>query len=415
VATGSGPPDGIVALDEQSLLAAAAEAVGSGGADPARFSTAALGGDRWLEGFRLLLADLQDTARLNLMGRVLARVELLRSLVARARMCDAYRSHPEVADEKVEAPLFITGMGRSGTSITHELLGQDPNLRAPLTWELLFPGLPEGDPDTWRDGLIEAADAQHAFWETVTPEYATMHENRADAPNECAMGLLAEFRSTTWGGAHAVPNYDAWLALGDPKPMFEFHTRLLQLLQYATGGPGGGPGSGSPRWVLKDPMHLARLPALFDRYPDARVVITHRDPVKVLPSVHNLMATLRWQRSDHVDAESLARLLGAAYPAMWNQVTEWRRSGAVPGDRIVDLHYSDLIADPLGAVADLYDALGMELRSGAGSAMARHLEVRPKDRHGVHSYSFDSLGLDPGRVRKEFQPYMDAYGVAPEQ
>jgi LPS sulfotransferase NodH len=144
-------------------------------------------------------------------------------------------------------------------------------------------------------------------------------------------------------------------------------------------------------------------------------VITHRDPVKVLPSVHNLMATLRWQRSDHVDAESLARLLGAAYPAMWNQVTEWRRSGAVPGDRIVDLHYSDLMADPLGAVAGLYDALGMELGSGAESAMARYLEVRPKGRHGVHSYSFDSLGLDPGSVRKEFQPYMDAYGVAPEQ
>jgi hypothetical protein len=295
-------------------------------------------------------------------------------------------------------------MGRSGTTVLHELLALDPEFRAPLTWELLHPGLPTADGVMSVRSRETMTDAEHTFWNIITPEYQTMHENRADAPNECGEGLLHDFRSTTWSGKYNVPNYDLWLALSDQEPLFTFHRRLLKLFQFGAAG----------RWLLKDPMHLARLPSLFTAYPDARVVITHRDPMKVLPSVASLMSTLRWQRSDFVNDQRIIRLLLRSYPILLNQLIENRESGAIPDDRVVDVRYADLMTDPLSTLAMVYEQLGMEVTSAHRSRASTYLAARPKDRHGSHNYAFDDLGLQRQQVEDSFRPYRDQYDVPRE-
>lgn len=394
LALGTGSPAALVPLDAPSLFGTATSVAGLDD----------FGGEQWKEGFDLLLADLDSTANLNLMGRVLVRLEIIRSLVARLRIANAYTTHPQLEQEVINRPVFITGMARSGTSVLHELLALDPTFRAPLTWELLHPDLPHAHGAMPANRRLAVTNAEHTFWNVITPEYQTMHENRADAPNECGEGLLHDFRSTTWGSKHSIPNYDMWLALSDQRLLFSFHSRLLKVLQYGH----------VSRWLLKDPMHLARLPALFAAYPDAHVVVTHRDPMKVLPSAASLMTTLRWQRSDIVDNRGIVALLFRSYPVLLNRLIEDRASGTVPDDRIVDVLYADLMRDPLATLASVYERLGLDFSLEHQNRASTYLAGRPKDRHGSHRYVFEDLGLRYQQVANSFESYRNEYNVPQE-
>jgi hypothetical protein len=392
--TNAGSPATVVPLDEESMLSAAIEATGLDD----------FGGDSWREGFRVLVQDLQDTADLTLVGRVLARAEIIRSLEARLRIAEEYKQHPEIADEQITQPIFITGMGRSGTSILHELFAEDDQFRVPLTWEWLYPAPPPVAATRATDPRIQQADIDHTFWFHITPEFQAMHDNRGDAPNECVLGTLHEFASQVWSAPHFVPNYDMWLALNDLGHVYRFHRHLLRLLQFRAPG----------RWMLKGPSHMGSLPALFKEYPDARVIVIHRDPLKVLPSIVSVFATLRWQRSDNVDYDAAVQLLAGAYPHILGSMMQQRASGAIPADQVIDVQYLDLMRNPVETMSGLYDRLALNLHEPAAHRIRDYLAARPKDRHGAHNYTFDSLGLDRAATREAYGPYQERFGIANE-
>jgi hypothetical protein len=392
--TNRNSPAALVSLDEASLLATATEV--AGGLDD-------FGDDAWREPFRILVDDMHNVSDLTLIGRLLCRNELLRSLTARLQITATYAQHPEIDGEVIEQPVFIAGMARSGTTILLELLAEDPTFRAALTGELLYPCPPPEAATRTTDPRLAMAGADLGMWDFVTPEFPAIHENRGDAPNECHVGMLHEFTSPIWGATQYVPNYDRWLAMRDGSQGYRFHRRLLKLLQWRSPG----------RWLLKGPGHLSTLPALFAEYPDARVIVTHRDPLKTTASLVSLMATMRWQRSDTVD---FARIVQVASMSnyLWDIVMEQRRSGQIPDDRIVDVQYRDLMKDPIATLRQTYERLGLTLAPDAERRMGTYLEAKPKDRHGVHRYSFDDLGLDRAAVRQTFAAYMEHYGVEEE-
>ena len=390
VAANAGDPAYAVALDEDSLFEAARSATGLDD----------FGDDGWRGPFGLLLEGLNTTARLHAVGRLLTRTDIVRSLVNRLEMTDAFARQPALLDAPVDAPIFVTGLARSGTSILHELLAQDPALRAPLTWELLYPRA-----DAEPGDRPARADADVTFWNLVTPEYQTMHENRGDAPNECILGTMSAFAADYWSGGHDVPEYARWLARSDMSLSYGFHRRLLQLLQGATPDP----------WVLKAPSHLSSLTGLFAEYPDARVVITHRDPLRVLGSLVDLLVTLRWQRSDHVDYERIVRTNVKAYPYVLGAMIDQRESGAIPASQIVDVQYQDLVRDPWKTLHGAYDRLGLEFTTAAETRMRAYLAEKPKDRHGVHQYTFADLGVDHDETRAAFARYQQHFDVPDEQ
>jgi hypothetical protein len=389
VAANAGDPGYLVALDEDSLLASAQAATGLND----------YGDDGWREPFRVLRDGLDGDARLHAVGRMLTRADLVRSLVNLLTISEAFRANPTFSSRLVAAPIFVTGLARSGTSILHELLAQDPALRAPLTWELLYPRA-TGDPGD----RPERADADVTFWNAVTPEYQTMHENRGDAPNECILGTMSVFASDYWSGGHDVPEYARWLARSDMSLSYRFHRSLLQMLQ-----------TDAPRpWVLKAPSHLSSLAALFREYPDARVVITHRDPLRVLGSLVDLLVTLRWQRSDHVDYERVVRTNVKAYPYVLDAMIDLRESGAIPNEQIVDVQYQDLVRDPWKTIAGAYGALGLDFTPAAEQRMQLYLSAKPKDRHGTHEYTFADLGVDYDATRAAFARYQQHFAVPNE-
>lgn len=382
-------------LEEEELLAEARRRTG----------LSDFGDDAFREPLDIFLGALESEAALTLVGRFLARRELLTWLANRLELTDTWRRHPEILGEEVRAPLFVTGSGRSGTSLLHELLAQDPRSRVLRTWEALHPCPPPETASYETDPRIARADREMRLWERIAPAYGTMHENSGAAPQECLYLTAHELQSDLLSGSYQVPSYQAWLARSDKTRAYRYHRRMLQLLQWRCPGE---------RWVLKAPSHLWTLRELFAVYPDARVVQTHRDPLVVMGSMTSLVATLFWLRSDRVDTRAIARtwLRGVAF--MLTHSLEQREQGLLPEGQIHDVLYHELLRDPIGEVLRLYARFGMKLTPEAETRMRAYVAARPKDRRGAHRYSFADTGLDLSRERARFAKYQERFGVPSE-
>jgi hypothetical protein len=387
----AGGAEHLVPLDAEELLATARRATDLDDFGPGP----------WHDGYERLVRGLVEESELHVVGRAIVRMELLRTLRNRLELTALWTERPELRAGTIEAPVFIVGAARSGTSILHELLSLDPATRAPAMWEMQHPAAAVAG-DASR---AETSERTERFWPDVQPEYETMHHNSGRLPNECIFITLHEFLSDHWGGCHVVPSYDAWLARADHEPAYRFHRDFLATLQ-SRGGP--------RRWLLKAPSHLAQLRALFAVYPDARIVRTHRDPASTLPSMIDLLGTLKWMRCARVDMSAAARVLPAAFEALFAREMDDRASGALPDDRFVDVRFHDLARDPVGTVARIHERLGWPFSDALRDAVADHARRKPRGAGGAHRYSAASTGLDPADLRERFRPYREHWGVAEE-
>jgi Sulfotransferase family len=387
----AGGPRRLVSLDADELVAAAAASLGHDD----------FGGDEWRAPYAALVEALESESRLHLGGRLVVRAELLRSLRNRLQLAALWRARPEILAGPLDPPVFVVGAPRSGTSILHELLACDPASRAPAMWEMLHPAEALAGADA-----LPVADASVRFWHDLQPEYEAMHGNSGALPNECIFITMNTFLSDQWSGCHVVPSYEAHLRRADHRVAYRFHRRFLQALQLRARGE---------RWVLKAPSHLSQLRALFEVYPEARVVHIHRDPLKTLPSALSLMGTLKWMRCEEVDLAPVSRGLPKGYAALFRAEIEQREAGLLPDARFVDVRYQDLMGDPQGTVERLYARLGWRLGEETRAAMAEHLAGRPRHVRGPHRYALDTFDLDAADLRERFRFYTERFGVPEEE
>jgi hypothetical protein len=167
--------------------------------------------------------------------------------------------------------------------------------------------------------------------------------------------------------------------------------------------------------VLKAPSHLSQLDALLAVYPDARIVFTHRDPLKVLPSVASILYSTAYVRSDGLDPQSfLGWFTGETCARLLDGMTAIRESGRLPPEQCHDVRFSDLLKHPTETLASIYDHFGIEYTAEAEKAMSEYLAAKPKGRHGEHKYEFADTGLDLDEERERFQDYYARYRVANE-
>lgn len=337
------------------------------------------GRDNWREPFEILVKAINEEAELNLFGRLMTRSDLLIWLQERLEIEEAYRRHPEIEDEVVDAPVFIVGQARSGTSILFELLSADSQFGAPMNWEIMFP-CPPPEAATYRSDP-RIAKAQHLLtqWHRVAPSFLSMHELGATIPNECKVAMNCTFISDNLTGLFQIPSYYAWLSQADLTVPYAYYKRMLKLLQWK-----------NPRrhWLLKSPSHTETLPVLFKVFPDAQVVYTHRDPIKARASVTNLLGTLYWMRSEKpFDAASFERLMTAdAYAFSLNRVIDQIESGEIPRAQIHDFLFADLMRAPEDALAGLYGRLALPFPDEARQAVADYLTHKPQGKFGQNVY-----------------------------
>ena len=347
-----------------------------------------------------LLRSLEREANLNLVGRIAAREDLTGMLVNRLLLERDRARHPGIAHEDIHRPLVITGLPRSGSTFLHGLLAQDPASRIPLHWELRFPSPPPERSTRDTDPRISRA-ARHIRWfHRLAPEFRKIHPVGARLPEECVVILSHAFLSFEFSSNWFVPTYQSWLEEQDLEPAYRYHRRFLQQLQWRCPGE---------RWLLKAPPHLPGLRALFAVYPDADVIVTHRDPLEVVPSIASLHVVLRRTFSRAVDPLAVGPEVSRMLADDIRRGFAARDAGCAPPERFLDVWYTQLMSDPLAVVRRIYRHFDLALTGEAERRMRDYLAANPKDRHGPHVYSLAQFGLDADVERARYRRYWDRW------
>ncbi|MFA5109973.1 MAG: sulfotransferase [Desulfobaccales bacterium] len=382
-------------LDEETLIHRARKSTGLDD----------FGDDSFHEALGLLLRAFETEADLNFLGRLCVQGDTVRLLSNRLRLAADRKRYPAIADEVIRRPLFITGLPRSGTTFLHALLAQDPGHRSPQVWEVMSPSPPPERASYDSDPRIARAAWQLKSIDFLMPDFKTVHLIDARLPQECIAITSHAFLSYTFESMYAVPSYRAWHDRQDKRPAYEFHRQFLQHLQWRCPGQ---------RWVLKAPSHLLALDALFQVYPDAGILLTHRDPLKVLGSCASFTEVLRSAFTDHIDKAALAREVRGRWDEGAHLAVKWRREDGPWRRQLLDIHYMELIRDPMATVRRIYEYFDLSLTAAAVAAMERFLRANPKNKGGVHHYTLAEFGLNPEEERRRFQFYLDFFGIEPE-
>lgn len=391
------PPSDLADFSRERFVAAAIEVTGLDD----------FGEPSWQEGLDRYLDALEATARLNDIGVTVAGDGVMNDLTNRLRIEQWRKDHPEVAEQQIIRPIVVVGQPRTGTSILHDLLAQDPANRAPLSWEVERP-VPAPRTETyWTDPRIAECQAGFDLVETIIPGFTTFHELGASLAQEDVRIFNSDFKSMIYPLQFDVPDYNRWLLHeADLASTYRWHHGFLQHLQSEHAGQ---------RWVLKSPVHMWNLAALLTEYPDAVVVQTHRDPLKVIASISALGASLRELSTDHVDVQALARQYSEDIVLALDRALAARRAGVVPPGQVVDLRFSEFKKDPIASVAALYETLGLELTAEAEARMRAFLDAHPGDPdNALRRYTFADTGLDEAELRARVEDYQEHFGVESE-
>jgi hypothetical protein len=353
-----------------------------------------------LEGLQRLLDSYASEARFTERGSQMAHGDLVTFMAIRMRIEGWLKDHPELLDRPIEKPLFVFGLPRTGTTLAINLLAADPARRAFLRWEAYEP-TPPARPDELHAGpRYEAMQAKTQMALQYMPQIAAIHFEEADSPTECQFLMTPSFCSQVYESQADIPSYRQWfLHEADYRPAFRHHKRTLQVLQHYSPG----------QWTLKNPWHPLYLDALHETYPDARLVMTHRDPAEVVGSICSLIKEVRAIYSDHVDLEGIGETFMETFEIMIARANAFKaKHGAAA---IHDVQYAEMMSNPIPTVKRIYERFNEDYTPAAEAAMAAYMAENQKGKHGKHSYDLAEYGLSKVAVRERFKGYIEDYDI----
>jgi Sulfotransferase family len=380
----------------ESLIVAAARATG--------LDANSLADPRLIEALGALTSSLKEEASLSSFGRLAARWDLKRMLSTLLILADAERKDPAIPTRPLAPPLFIAGLPRSGTTFLHGLLAEDPVNRAPRIWEAIYP-YPRHRAAGFGAGRGKV-ELQLRFFNRLSPGIRALHPIEADAPEECIEFTSQVFRSPRFDDVYRAPSYRAWLDKSGYDEGYRFLARFLRHLQ--------GPAEAPPRrWILKSPEHVFSFDALTRVFPDAMLVLVHRDPGHVLASAARLTELLRAPFTTAIDRLEIGRKVADYWQDGMRRMVKVADDPSFPlQSRLVHVRYHSLVADPVGTIARIYDAFGLELSRKARAVMAAKVALAPGGGYGANRYRPEEFGIDPGRERERASIYAERFGVA---
>jgi len=349
--------------------------------------------DNYREALGVLLESYRRDADLTELGSKMSRFFLRNALVARLLSAASWKRYPQHADVAITAPIFVTGLPRTGTTALHRLLCGDPRHQGLELWLAEFPQ-PRPPRETWPDNPVFAElDARFSKAHIENPDYTGLHYMTADEVEECWQLLRQSLHSVSYETLAHVPTYSQWLAKQDWTEPYRRHRKNLQLI---------GLNDPDKRWVLKNPSHLFALDALFATYPDALVIQCHRPAETIMASMCSLAqhTTAGWSET------FVGTTIGADSLETWSRGLERFNAERPNHDpaQFYDVDYVDLIRDPIRTVEDIYSHFGIEMTEGAlGAIQNINDESKKGPRAPKHTYSLADYGLTEDQVRERFR------------
>jgi Sulfotransferase family len=359
------------------------------------------GGDSWRAGLHLLVESCESAPGINPGGREFVYGQFVDALWNRLRVVDYVKHHPEVLDEHIERPLVVLGLPRTGTSLASYLLDQDPLRRSLLTWEAAD-SVPPSTPDTLRNDprcLKKKAELDVLAAGLKAANIPLVHWDQADGPTECLFVQNQDFKAYLWEAFMPTPAYAEWLLHTDMSSAYAYERMVLQLLQSRAPGT----------WSLKMPSHAVHIETLLATYPDVRIVWAHRDPFKSTASFLRLNYLSRAATGAEIDIEmTVTNVLCQLAEHIERPLATRQRIG---DDRFFDLHYADLMRDPVTVMRSLYDWAGDDFTASTERAMLDWLDTHPQDRHGIAPYSLEGSGVTRADLEPVFDEYLSVFDI----
>jgi len=359
-------------------------------------------GDRsFVEGLTVFADALRTEAGLTRIGHMITAGDIVRMLTNRLRYQRDIGRHPEILDEKIVAPIIVTGLPRTGTSKLQRMMSADPGVQRLDLWRLLNPAPLPGEQPGVPQPRIDYALGVERQLTTQFPDFMARHPTEASEPDEELLLMEMTFQSVVSSLRTRVPSFREFVNHRSPEPMYAHIKAMLKYLQWQDGGGRGRP------WIMKSPAHLGHFPTLLDTFPDATIVHCHRDPRIIVPSFASLLEAGRRMGSDTVDLHQV----GADTLEYWSEqmrrnITDRRTVGK---DRIVDVTYEQIRDDAASVIAEVYAHNGRAVTPEAAAAFADYEQRRPEGHFGGHTYTAEQYGLSDEVLDSEFADYLQSF------
>lgn len=356
----------------------------------------------YLPGLKALLQSMDYDPRFSETGRRAAWGMLVDVLRGRAHAVQSMKDNPGFDKAPILAPVVITGVPRTGTTALHRLMAVDPRFQGLQTWLLDSP-MPRPPIENWGDypqfrKSAQLLEAQYA----ASPETRAMHFRAAEEVHECCMVMRQSFISNLWSCGWSAATYDAWWQAQNEEPAYRWYQRCVQLI-----------GSNDPdkRWLLKNPGHIDNLDLLFAVFPDAKVIQTHRDPAKAVPSLVSLLMRMH-PIVEEGRADQRGEIMLRREVAKWSAAV--RRCETVRllhPNSVLDVVHGDFHANPMDVLERIYAFIGMDIPGDTRAALAQRIEDKPELAHGVHRYDIRDFGMTEDEAREPFADYIRKYDL----
>jgi hypothetical protein len=363
------------------------------------------GSDDYEEPLNILINAINTESGINDIGFYRAKMTIEGGLQYRLRIQQYLACNPETLDQKVEKPVFIVSLPRTGTTALHHMLNADTANHTLRLWEAEEPLPPPEDATYLTDPRIEKRRQAVAMTEQFMPGFLSTHLLDAEAPDECHMLFNRCLSSAEYYSMFHIPSYAEWVYKQDLTKQYAYHKQQLQLLQSKKSG----------LWVLKSPFHQIGLKAILNTYPDAIIVSTHRAPMQFVASGCSFGQLLRNSCADSPDPH----LIGQDWFRMLEHYTKTFESDRAeleaqyPG-QFIDINHDDFVANPWAGIDAIYAARGEPLSAGGRAVMQQWVDDNPKGKHGKHSYQLEDYGLTKADVENLFGDYVSRHNLTME-
>ena len=358
-----------------------------------------LGNPIFLEGFYNLVDSINKEADLNEIGMQAQHHRLIGILANMLRIEQALILNPEIVHEKIEAPVVIVGLPRTGSTMTHRLLAADPNHTAMLWWEGRYPAMLDGESKGDPGKRMNLGKAEVEAVMQASPEALTIHPWDYKGADEEILLLEHTFFSTVPESFMRLPSYSKWVESQDHIHAYAQLKIMLQYLQWQN------PGRESKRWVLKSPHHLGFIDKLLGVFPDAKVIQTHRDPHKTVPSFCSMCANLFEPLTNSYDKNEIGEHWANKLAKVLNHCMRISNTNA---KNFINLEFNKMIKDPIAEMNEVYNFIGEDFSDQAENAMKAWKEEN-KHEMGAHQYSLEEFGLQSSFIDINFEKYINQY------
>ncbi|MDR2857553.1 MAG: sulfotransferase [Novosphingobium sp.] len=360
----------------------------------------------YLPALKVMLQSMDYDPHFSEQGKRGAWGQVIGVLRSRAHAIRAMKQNPGFDAHPITSPVVITGVPRTGTTALHRLMAVDPRFQGLQTWLIDNP-MPRPPIATWQDYPEFRRTVAQLETHYAASDTRAAHLRAAEEVHECCMILWHSFNSNIWAcGSWSSPTYDAWRQSQPEDAAYAYYRRCVQLI-----------GSNEPekRWLLKNPGHIEQLDLLFATYPDARVIQTHRDPARAVPSLCSLLMNLhpiyeegrREQRAHNMLAREAGKWARAVRDA---EAARTRYPG-----QVMDVVHGDFHRDPMAVLDRIYAFIGMEIDDDLRAKFARRIAEKPEMQHGVHRYDLADFGMTAEQVREQYGDYIDRYDLVEQK